>query len=186
MKQICTIKGLEKVHDYYYITTCGKVISISHNKQKIMKPDMNAGYQRINLYCSNRTKHFKIHRLVALAFIPNPQNKTDVNHIDEIKTHNYVKNLNWMTSKENSNYGTRNKRISNLTKGVSRKQTSGTKNGNYHSKAYYKTSPTVRGNFKISCKRHSWNFNNFEEVFADIWIYPDKTKRNRYFYIEKV
>lgn len=55
---------------------------------------------------------FKIHRLVAKAFIPNPNNKSEVNHKDEDKTNNCLTNLEWITRKDNLNYGSRNERSS--------------------------------------------------------------------------
>lgn len=68
---------------------------------KIKKPSLSVGYHQVMLYKNNQYKFFKVHRLVANAFIPNPKNKRTVNHINGIKTDNYVSNLEWATDSEN-------------------------------------------------------------------------------------
>lgn len=68
------------------------------------------GYAGLGLTNDNGTKSFMVHRLVAQAFIPNPENKPQVNHLDEDKTNNNVENLAWVTSKENNDWGTRKER----------------------------------------------------------------------------
>jgi hypothetical protein len=65
-------------------------------------------YFQVQLCLDGRIKHHSVHRLVAMAFIPNPQNKATVNHINEIKTDNRIENLEWATQSENINYGNRN------------------------------------------------------------------------------
>ena len=64
------------------------------------------GYLRVSLYKDGAQRNVKVHRLVALAFIPNPDNLPMVNHKDEVKTNNRVDNLEWCTSLYNTNYGT--------------------------------------------------------------------------------
>ena len=60
------------------------------------------GYMNVSLYKDGKQKQHKVHRLIAQAFILNPQNKEQVNHIDGNKSHNVVWNLEWVTSKENN------------------------------------------------------------------------------------
>lgn len=69
------------------------------------------GYVRVTLRVNNKPKTVKVHRLVAETFIPNPENKPTVNHIDEDKTNNVASNLEWATMKEQNNHGTRTERM---------------------------------------------------------------------------
>lgn len=83
------------------------------------------GYLQVQLWKDKKDKWSTIHRLVAQAFIPNddPEHKTQVNHKDEDKTNNFVDNLEWCTKGYNTNYGTRNDRVSKaLRNGKTSKQ----------------------------------------------------------------
>lgn len=85
----------------YQISNFGRV---KNNKGKLIKPHINkCGY--IELHLGKDGKHYnrKIHRLVAEAFIPNPDQLPQVDHIDTDKANNIVSNLRWVTSKENNN-----------------------------------------------------------------------------------
>lgn len=112
------IKGYEGI---YQLSNLGRIKNIKRNI--IRRPSgHNGGYQIILLCKEGVMRGFSIHRLVAEAFIPNPENKPEVNHIDEDKTNNSASNLEWVTSKENNNYGTRVQRSS---KGIIITNTSG-------------------------------------------------------------
>ena len=87
--------------------------SVRFCKGRILKPVTNdRGYLCVELWKNNKRKSCKVHRLVAEAFIPNPYNLPMINHRDEDKTNNRVENLEWCDAKYNSNYGTRNERLS--------------------------------------------------------------------------
>ena len=76
-----------------------------------LKQISRSGYLCVNLANGTTVKDCKVHRLVAQAFLPNPHHYPQVNHKDENRNNNSVDNLEWMSSKDNANYGTRNKRI---------------------------------------------------------------------------
>ena len=105
------IKGYE---GKYQVSNYGNVKSLNYRRtgnEKLMKPTLqNNGYLCVNLY--KPLKLYLIHRLVADAFIQNPDNLPCVNHKDENPTNNHVDNLEWCTYEYNLNYGTRNKRAS--------------------------------------------------------------------------
>lgn len=105
----------------YEVSNLGNVKSLNYNhteKEGILKPAKNRdGYSVISLHKNNKQKHFLVHRLVALAFIPNIQNLPQINHKDENKKNNRVENLEWVTPKENCNYGTIKERKSKKLKG---------------------------------------------------------------------
>ena len=101
------IRGYE---DKYAITSCGKVWS--YKTKKFLSTHKNSkGYKRAYLCKGNGGKFLAIHKLVAMAYIPNPDNLPQINHKDENKENNTVNNLEWCTNKYNSNYGTRNERM---------------------------------------------------------------------------
>ena len=111
------IKGYE---GRYQISSFGRVKSLMNNRgkyrEKIIDRRPNKyGYKRVGLYKNGKSKFYSVHRLVALHFLPNPNNLPQVNHKDENKENNRVDNLEWCDSKYNNNYGTRNKRIGEKT-----------------------------------------------------------------------
>ena len=87
----------------YYINPFGEIIN---KKGKILKQRLNnRDYPIIDLYLAKRVKRtFTVHELVAKTFIPNPNNLPTVNHIDGIKTHNYINNLEWATYSDNNKH----------------------------------------------------------------------------------
>ena len=107
----------------YQVSSMGRVKSLERKfidkigreryvKECFLKPGADrGGYLRVGLCDGEKRKTFKVHRLVCEAFHENPDNKPQVNHINEIKTDNRASNLEWATARENSNFGTRTERL---------------------------------------------------------------------------
>jgi len=89
-----------KYFENYEVSTLGNVRNIKTGK--ILKQCVKDGYKHLSLVGINLKKCFKVHRLVALTFLENPENKPDVNHKDKDKLNNCLANLEWMTRKENN------------------------------------------------------------------------------------
>lgn len=102
-REVPGYEGLYEVSDWGRIRRNGKILKTRNNGH---------GYLHVDLCKNGLVKTINIHRLVALAFLQNPNNYPQINHIDEDKTNNAVENLEWCDAKYNSNYGTRNKRVS--------------------------------------------------------------------------
>lgn len=96
---------IAECNSIYHISDHGQVKSYKRGKERILKPTLTSnGYAAVKICANGKRKIHKIHRLVALAFIPNPEQKGDVNHKDGNKANNHVDNLEWNTRKENVNH----------------------------------------------------------------------------------
>lgn len=133
-------KDIECFEGYYQVSDLGNVRSLDRlvnrpvgrhgkpdavlKKGKVLKQNMGTtGYYCVGLHKEAKAITKMIHRLSALAFISNPDNKKEVNHINGIKTDNRVENLEWVTPKENINHAT------DVLKRVIGKPNYGSKNG---------------------------------------------------------
>lgn len=106
------IPGFENL---YRISTFGNIISYGRNgngfKDRKLKQYIDRyGYMKVVLHKNNKPHYFSVHRLVALTFIKNVENKPQVNHIDNNPLNNNVDNLEWVTNKENLYHSHRQKR----------------------------------------------------------------------------
>lgn len=119
-------KPVKDFEGYYEISNFGRVKSLEKfnsirskdrtvgymRKERILKPTIvSGGYLQVKLFKDTKYKNCHIHRLVAKAFIPNPNNLPCINHKDENRTNNNAGNLEWCTYSYNNNYGNRNKKI---------------------------------------------------------------------------
>lgn len=128
-RDIPQYEGLYQVNNQGQIRSIDRIVRRNGETTKNLRGFIllplyqKSGYMFVFLSKNGKAKRMAIHRAVALAFIPNPENKPEVNHINEDKTDNRVENLEWATIKENRNYGTR------IARGIANRNQTGEKNG---------------------------------------------------------
>ena len=112
------MNGLYEVSNNGQVRSIDRYVKAKNNSQKLMKSKIlkqiknDRGYTMVDLSKNAKRRKIFVHRLVAEAFIPNPNNYNQINHINEFeKDNNCIENLEWCSCKYNCNYGTRNKRI---------------------------------------------------------------------------
>lgn len=106
-------KDISGYEGLYQVSNFGRVKSLKCRREKILKLEKTKdNYLTIRLSKDKTRKHIGVHRLVAQAFISNPDNLSQVNHKDENKENNFVENLEWCTQVYNMSYGTRVQRLS--------------------------------------------------------------------------
>lgn len=102
-------KPIPQYEGLYEVSNYGEIRSAvtQRIKNQFTKPN---GYKTVQLWVGNKGRSEYVHRLVAFAFVPNPNNYPQVNHKNEVKSDNRAENLEWCTQKYNNNYGTKNDR----------------------------------------------------------------------------
>jgi len=112
------IKAIEG-YPGYYAKDNGEIWSVKKGAPRRLVPTLNRkGYERVKLSIGGISKTITVHRLIATTFIPNPENKPQVNHKDEDKRNNKVTNLEWSSCLENVRYGTGIARSAKSRKGI--------------------------------------------------------------------
>ena len=144
-------KDIQGYEGLYQVSNLGRV---RNSKNKLMKTYLRNGYCRIDLSKEGKRSKHSIHRLVATTFIPNPENKPQVDHINTVRNDNRVDNLRWVTPKENMNNPiTRNKIVEITSSEEFRVKMSKIGKGK----------PNIKNRKKIVCITTGKEFNSVEE-----------------------
>ena len=119
-KDITGYEGIYQVSNYGNVKAVARTLNDGRfRKERMLKPYIDRdGYKKATLwYGNNPQKHYFVHRLVALAFIDNPDNYPQINHKDENPANNHVENLEWCDVRYNINYGNRNIKMAQAIRG---------------------------------------------------------------------
>ena len=152
-------------YEMYLVSNKGRMM----RNGKIMKPSLRAGYPYINLSVKGVAKNADVHRLVAKAFIANPDNKPWVDHIDNNKENNCVENLRWATQAENSHNTTGYNK--NGYKGVR------LQNNRYTAQIWDKGTYTYLGCFKTAEEAHDAYKKKAEELYGAFANFKNRTAK---------
>lgn len=168
------IKGYEGL---YQVSDLGRIKSLIRKNERILKPYSNpeTKYLSVNLHKNKRSKTYTIHRLVAEAFIPNPENLPQVGHKDENNTNNHATNLEWVTPKQNSNMPLHKERISQKMKNKSPSKETRRKMSESHKGGKSSTAKKVICDGKIyECATYCANYYNVKSRTLRSWLLGDR------------
>jgi len=152
-------KWIEGYENLYKICENGDVISCKFNKEKILKPSIDSnGYLKVGLCKNNKQKKFRIHRLIAIHFIENPEDYKCVNHINGNRSDNSIVNLRWITLSGNC----RNKNTGMYMKGVSFNK----KNKKFRARIYIDNKHKHLGYFENEEDAHQAYMEKYNELMS--------------------
>lgn len=179
----------------YEVSNIGNVRNVRRNTLLRLQKTNN-GYIRVHLCKNGISTGFQVHRLVAQAFIPNPQDLPQVNHKDEDKTNNNVDNLEWCTAKYNMNFGTARIRSINtkIKNGYINEENVGLSEEEYSKKYYEENREKIReqnreykkkNREKIREQKNEYREKNREKIREHMREYYKKNKEKYKEYYEK-
>lgn len=126
------VKSIERYTEYKNCKSTHRIGIKSKVNGRVVKGLICCGYHYVGLAKEGVRKNYRVHRLVAMTFIPNPNNLPIINHKDENRLNNSVDNLEWCTQKYNANYGNARKKLSaSLIKSIGVKIIQKDKKGNF-------------------------------------------------------
>ena len=119
-KDVVGFEGLYKVSNKGNVHSVARKDTIGRKcGGRMLKPlSHKVGYLQVQLHKNGKMKNKYIHRLVAEAFIPNPESFLEINHLDEVKDNNELSNLEWCTREHNNNYGKRTEKVSKKVRAI--------------------------------------------------------------------
>ena len=159
-----TVITEDGIYENYQVSNLGRVKSLNYHREKILKQRKGKdGYLRINFYKNGKMKNYMVHRLVAMAFIPNISNYNCVDHRDTNKENNKLSNLTWVTHKQNMNNELSRKKMSESQKGSTKML------GKHHSEETKNKLSEVNGK-KVICLETGYIFQSTREIQRQLGI----------------
>lgn len=184
-KPISGYEGFYEVSNLGRIRSLERIVECSDGRKRKIKDrtlkgsSYSGGYSGVTLHKDGCAKFVNIHRIVAEAFVPNPLEKEEVNHKDENPGNNHASNLEWVTHKENINYGTRTERAREATtklqgKAVQQFSKDGKLVAEYESISIaYRATGAFISNI-VKCAR-----GEYKTAGGYIWKYKDETTKGK-------